>query len=168
MNGAAGPAGTPIPPYLIGESNPYGADPRYALYPLPERSAGGRLCRLIVRMPAHDYIAYYRRFNLCSGSWRMKEARKTAEATLAEVRRIRSVARCRGEAVYPPKLVLLGAKVSEAFGIVFEPFTVYSGTWCDYIMLPHPSGLNRLWNEPGSYDRAHALLVKHGAVPVAS
>ena len=29
--------------WLIGEQNPYGADPAFALYPLPENAAGARL-----------------------------------------------------------------------------------------------------------------------------
>jgi hypothetical protein len=35
---------------LVGESNPYGADPYYALYPAPDGSAGHRLCCLVLGM----------------------------------------------------------------------------------------------------------------------
>ena len=37
-------------PIIVGEANPYGGDPAYALYPIPENSAGGRLCRLIMAL----------------------------------------------------------------------------------------------------------------------
>ena len=33
--------------WLVGEQNPYGADPNFALYPLPENAAGARLARFL-------------------------------------------------------------------------------------------------------------------------
>jgi hypothetical protein len=37
---------------LLGEANPYGGDPRYALYPEPEGSSGWRLCHMVMGLGA--------------------------------------------------------------------------------------------------------------------
>lgn len=95
-------------PLLVGESNPYGSDPRFALYPLPERSAGGRLCRLVLGMRMAEYLRAYDRANLCDGRWSAPTARSEA-ARLATTR--------------AAPIVLLGARVASAFALDFEPFT---------------------------------------------
>ena len=66
-------------PLLVGELNPYQSveDSRYALYPYPDRSAGGRLCRLVMGL-LHRYIRAYARANLCSGKWSLPVARVRA------------------------------------------------------------------------------------------
>jgi hypothetical protein len=56
--------GTEARVVLVGESNPYGADPRYALYPLPPQASGGRLAR-ILGLSARQYLrAFPHRVNL--------------------------------------------------------------------------------------------------------
>jgi hypothetical protein len=134
---------------LVGELNPYqqAEVEHYALYPYPERSAGGRLCRVILGLDPHLYLRSYARHNLCSGTWSMPAARRRA----AELRQLL------------PKvwIVLLGSRVAEAFGQPFEPFTLRS----PFVVLPHPSGLSRLWNDSGSFERARALMREVGAYP---
>jgi len=94
-----------VKPLLVGEANPYGADPRYALFPHPERSAGYRLARLIMAMPSRQsYLDAFDRTNLCPERWSAPVARARAQEILAE----RGVWDC---------VVLLGSKVSGAFGI---------------------------------------------------
>lgn len=61
-------------PLLVGEQNPYGADPKFALYPYPENSAGGRLCFKVFGLTRHEYLARFDRVNLCSGKWSMSRA----------------------------------------------------------------------------------------------
>jgi hypothetical protein len=135
---------------LVGETNPYqqAEVEHYALYPYPERSAGGRLCRVILGLEPHPYLRAYARHNLCSGKWSAPAARKRAEELLLQ---------------YPEPLpiVLLGAKVAEAFGHPFAPFTREGR----FVRLPHPSGLSRLWNESGAFERARALMRAAGALP---
>lgn len=135
---------------LVGELNPYqvAEDSRYALYPYPERSAGGRLCRVIFGLDPHLYLRSYARHNLCSGKWSAPAARLAVDAL---------------EQRYPEPLpvVLLGAKVAAAFGYPFRPFT----RDLRYVHLPHPSGLSRLWNESGTFERARALMREAGAMP---
>lgn len=143
---------------LVGECNPYQEKERarFALYPYPERSAGGRLCRVILGLEPRAYLAAYHRANLCSGSWSIPAARRRAQELMQEF--------------YAPDrelpIVLLGAKVAEAFGQRFEPFT-HSSTG-PFVLLPHPSGLSRLWNESGTFERARALLREAGALPAAA
>ncbi len=133
-------------PLLVGELNPYGADPRYALFPYPERSAGGRLCHKILQTHRADYLRRFDRVNLCTGSWSLKEARLRAYTLWQE----------RQQPGNDGKLILLGTKVAAAFahhltGDFGRPFETVGA---QVLVLPHPSGLCRLWNEPGAYERA--------------
>lgn len=140
-------------PLIVGEDNPYGSDPRAALYPHPERSAGHRLATLVMGLSRRDYLDRFDRVNLCSGRWSMREARDTAARIRAERRAV---------------LVLLGAKVCAAFGVEFQPFTCSAPASLDvpqwrFVVLPHPSGRCRLWNDPLSIARARASLIAAGA-----
>lgn len=91
---------------LVGEHNPFGADPRYALYPLPDGSAGARLC-CILRLDKVEYVCRFARKNLLTGEsgvpfrWSAPRARDAANALLEDLEP--------GAAV-----VLCGRKVAEA------------------------------------------------------
>lgn len=148
-------------PLLVGEMNPYGADPDYALYPLPEHASGGRLQR-ILGLTRDEYLDKFDRANLCEGKWSMPAARRRATELL------------NGEHdVY----ILLGRKVADAFRHPgASPFTT-SFSYRSLVVvgdaeallnpplvqkvrvyLPHPSGLNRVWNDPHAADEARRLL----------
>lgn len=144
-------------PLLVGEANPYQTDPRlaqrYALYPDPPNCAGWRLCHTIMQLEEDEYLRRFDRVNLCDGKWGIKEARARAE----ELSKSHDV------------IVFLGAKVSKAFDCKFEPFWVsqrftINGVLSPQrrVMLPHPSGLSRVWNEPGAYERARVALREAG------
>jgi hypothetical protein len=137
----------PVPPrkqedkvVLVGEQNPYGGDPYYALYPAPDGCSGHRLCNLILGMYRRDYMRVFDRVNLCSGDWSVREARESAKLL-------------RGR-----KLVLCGSKVSQAFGVKFDPFFVCHEF--GLVILPHPSGLCRIWNDAGSIQRARSAVAE--------
>lgn len=141
-------------PWLIGETNPYqrpGDDPdhRFDLYHEPPHSAGGRLCRFVLGLEPHVYRARFVRRNLLQGKWSVPLARTAAAALLAE------------SAGAP--IVLLGAKVAEAFGVEFVPFgwdaRQVLGRMVDFAVLPHPSGLSRGWNAPNAVWRARAAVL---------
>lgn len=134
---------------LVGESNPYGADPYYALYPAPDGCAGNRLCCYILGMHRHVYLETFDRTNLCEGKWSSKEARQRAHELCMQHER----------------LILLGAKVASAFSMVFEPFmrvgiadVTKRHPRREALILPHPSGLCRLWHVAGSMQRARDLV----------
>src|SRR5438552_4023849 len=128
-------------PLLVGEMNPYGGDEYYALFPAPDGCAGHRLCCHILGMHRKSYLEAFERRNLCWGRWSMAEAYRRA----AELR------------LHRGPLILLGSKVARAFEFVpFEPFTTADAGRT--LVLPHPSGLCRMWNEPGAVERARGLV----------
>ena len=57
---------------LLGEYNPYGPSPEFALYCYPPGCSGYRL-RRILGLPQHQYLDLHRK-NLCDGAWSMKSA----------------------------------------------------------------------------------------------
>jgi hypothetical protein len=142
--------------WLVGERNPYGADPFFALYPLPRNAAGGRLCR-VLGMTADRYLEAFERRNLMphdAGRWSAPAARAAADALLE--------AHPTGHA-----LVLLGARVSAAFGVdyasnTFAPRFMQVGDRVlrgrRVLVLPHPSGRSRAWNHPDAAALARGAL----------
>ena len=135
-------------PLIVGENNPYGSDPYYALYPDPPMAAGGRLCRILGLSP-EAYLARFDRTNLVAGwQWRAAEARRAAAEILEQ--------RVCDAADGPLRvLILLGAKVRRAFG--YKDARLYhdhGGVVC----LPHPSGRCRLWDRPGAVQFARAAV----------
>jgi hypothetical protein len=145
---------------LVGELNPLGADPRLALYHLPRHSSGNRL-RCIMGITDLEYYHQLDKANLCDGRWSAKVARERLAALVD--------ARAPGGVV-----VLLGARVRGAAlrfvegrcGVRFDRdffsvLDVWSGSQRRvFAFLPHPSGLCRLWNEPGAVTRARRLLAE--------
>lgn len=152
---------------VVGELNPYGVDPRYALYDEPKQASGYRLRTLVMGLRRTTYFRL-KKVNLCTGIWSAKAAREAAHALLVEHANQTD-----------DTLILLGRKVVGAFfcgpdGLdprdTPQPFT---RSFCRYsvvggsttererenlVILPHPSGLNRSWGEPGAFERARALL----------
>lgn len=136
--------------FLIGEHNPYGSDPRFALYPEPTHSAGGRLCRLLGMQSGAYLHAFERRNLLTLARWSVPAAREAANRVRAELRE--------GDA-----LVLLGARVSSAFGYPFAPLAehrglVHGAVGYEVLVIPHPSGLSRAWNDPAMGPRVRAAV----------
>ncbi len=141
-------------PLLIGESNPYGSDPYFALYPSPEGCSGHRLCCLILKMRRKNYLDAFDRANLCDGPWDARQARERAGELWKEARRLER-----------PALILLGQKVARAFAVPgqrpADPFTIETNCTNTVVLtLPHPSGLCRLWNEPDAMGHARVLVAE--------
>ena len=135
-------------PLLVGETNPYGGADEFALYPSPPGCTGHRLCHLILQLDADEYLERYDRANLCVGKWSAPRARE-------EALRLSSKHQA-------GTIVLLGSKVCSGFGLPFRPFETTVGA--RFVVLPHPSGLNRMWGEPGAFDRARAVLREAGVL----
>ena len=139
---------------LVGESNPYGNHASFALYDEPPQSAGGRLRRLVLGMSHRDYMRQTARANCCTGRWSIPAAR------------VRAAALDRADASVGPTaclnrtpIVLLGAKVAQAFGLAFVPYTTQkTAAGRTALILPHPSGLSRAWNEPGAFLRVRRAV----------
>lgn len=140
--------------WLIGEQNPYGSDPKFALYPLPPRAAGGRFAR-VLGLDDRAYLrAFVRRNLLTADRWSVPAARSAADQILAE---------------HPAhdRMVLLGARVAAAFGLSFrdhlcevrrELVGTTSPQVRDVLVVPHPSGLSRAWNDPATAPRVRAAV----------
>lgn len=164
-------------PLLVGEANPYGSDERYALYPDPPNSAGGRLCFKVLGLTVKDYIRGFDRVNLCVRKWSNEEARQRAREIVSARSSPSSrldgseddIERRAGHMGFPVRgtIVLFGAKVARAFGATeFRPFEIgHASGFLTFVTLPHPSGRCLAWNEPGAYERARALLREAGVYP---
>jgi hypothetical protein len=129
-------------PIIVGESNPYGADPHYALYPDPPGCAGERLCHRVMGLRRGTYLSSFERVNLVQGpKWNAPVARTAAANIAADCSKTRTI-------------VLLGRKVASAFGyagwkgIVWRPGTAYAPD-LKFVVIPHPSGRNKVWNDRG-------------------
>lgn len=138
---------------LVGEDNPRSEDPRHALYPYPPGCAGERMARIAGWGTRGQLMRW--RTNLCLRAWDEEAARGWALALLRTVN--------------PPwcAIVLLGRKVARAFRaadcLVSDepPFTVcYVPGAPPLLLLPHPSGRCRAWNDPNAAARARALLAE--------
>lgn len=127
-------------PVIVGESNPFGGDEYFAMFPEPQGCAGDRLCRLVMGLQQETYLKQFQRVNLLRGDrWSAPRAREAASALCA---------RFQGSRVW----VLLGKKVAEAFSLQGHtaPAVLNSGTMFGNtaVLLPHPSGRNRAWHDP--------------------
>jgi hypothetical protein len=129
-------------PLIVGESNPYGGDDYYALYPAPDGCSGHRLCCRILGMDPDAYLEVFGRTNLVRGPWRIGPARERAKQLW--------------EDPTAGPFILLGAKVCAAWDIPFKPFEVFDGGTT--LVLPHPSGINRMWGIPGTVEKARAAV----------
>lgn len=145
-------------PLLVGESNPHQTNAedamRFALYPEPPHASGGRLCRIVMGLDERTYLRSFDRVDLCHPKWSLPAARARAAELV-------------GERASTDVIVLCGVKVAEAFGGGYEPFRVYRaafGAGPELVVLPHPSGLNRLWHQPGAVARARAVLREAGVL----
>lgn len=134
---------------LLGENNPYGSAPEFALYCDPPGCSGYRL-RRILGLSESQYLSIHRA-NLCDGVWSMASAQKRALELL--------------DSYAPWKvMVLLGRKVTSTLeklafdGAALNAFTTRMCWGMTLVALPHPSGRNsRLWNL-SARDRTRQIL----------
>ena len=164
--------GTRCPVLLVGEDNPQSSEPHYALFPYPEGCAGHRLAEHITGMGSANQLATWRT-NLCNPRWSTPKAVERAHDLLFYADRPWTT------------IVALGKKVADAFQRVLkpsapelklEPFTAHlldmRGRYIGprkredkplemditLVSIPHPSGRNRIWNDPSQSARAKQLL----------
>lgn len=137
-------------------NNPYSSDPGFALYPEPRGATGDRLCRVVLGMEAHDYLRHFVRVNTVVGPW-------------SPARGLRGATEVFKQLPAGVTVVLLGRQVWDAWrrvipgrlpGKTWEPFRVHTDGVRDltFVLFPHPSGLCRVWNDPGALSRARVVL----------
>jgi len=119
---------------IVGENSPVPGDE--PLNACVVGSTGHRLWRMILLhtpLTTDDYHEVFDRRNLCRQAWSQAEAERVAQviATLSPPGQV---------------VVLLGSKVQDCFGIreQINPRIVAGTT---YYGAPHPSGLNRWYND---------------------
>lgn len=96
-------------------------------------------------MSASAYLRTFSRVNLLDYMpvrWPAREA-ETAALRLTHVRR-----------------VLLGRRVALAHGHTFEPFTFVEHDHYRALILPHPSGRCRVWNDASAIFKARNLVAE--------
>lgn len=139
---------------VVGQTNPYGADPHFALYTRPQNATGARLYYIVRQalgeakqpvMSEWEWLKVAERINLCTGEFRDTEARAAAARVVRE-RRDRPV-------------LLLGKRVADAFAALLPEPALYEGREGVYL-IPHPSGRNRAWNHPSAYQAAATCVAK--------
>lgn len=146
---------------LVGEDNPQSSRPEHALFPYPQGCAGNRLQDQILQLPRAQYLALWRT-NLCNPTW----SRRAAEG--------RSIHLLAHDVPWDV-VVLLGRKVADVFAYMrddgisfFDSFghevrymsgpAIGTSRTFRIISLPHPSGRNLIWNQPGPAATARARL----------
>lgn len=133
---------------FLGLYNPHSDDPREALSPRPKGASGWRLWKVLndaSGMTEREYESKFRRYNLLTGSPR-GEPSAAAQAFLKLV---------------PPgsRVVALGDRVRSAVGIDKRTFEWQERGEHRFAFPPHPSGLNRFYNDPASRRRAAEFLL---------
>lgn len=131
-------------------NNPISLDPKYALHPWPRGCAGNRLYEMLREVDPsvamHEYMRRFDRVNLVAGPWNVRMARVRA----AELR----------PTLVGRHVVLLGQKVAEAFGIDPRCSACKLDEDATFYLLPHPSGRNLLYNDPGRRRATGQLLAR--------
>jgi len=77
------------------------------------------------------------------GTWDAVEARRVAGVVLQDVSRY-------------GRVLLFGRRVCDAFGVPFEVGSAHGR----FVPLPHPSGLNRMWNSQSTRETVRQVMVE--------
>ncbi len=131
---------------IIGEAPGPNTSPKLPMFPLPSRSAGGRLLGY-AGIPVEDYLGRLARRNLFAelGPWSTRTARLQAFQIFWWLRNMATGIR---------RVLLLGGRVGAAFGLAefWRPLKLERDLVL--VAIPHPSGKNRVYNDPDVCRRA--------------
>lgn len=133
-------------PVLVGSDNPHSTMPEMALAPWPEGKTGSRIYRMIASRSLVTPAEYMRAF----------DRRNFFDEGVTPKRFIRST--CPGSTI-----VLLGRSVADALcptlkihrDMFLSPQVSFGRTWR---LIPHPSGMNRFYNDPVARELVSLLL----------
>lgn len=150
-----------VRPLLIGEAPGPNTDPRAPLFPLPSRSSGGILQKM-TGLNRGDYLRTFDRLNLFyrhPGTWESSARGKDKWSQ----RDARIVAESLRPLLAGREVLLVGRRTAEAFGYSRDRMDFFSWSRCEdygvvFACIPHPSGRNHYYNDPGNRERARAFL----------
>lgn len=148
----------PMPSGLIIGEQPGAArrgEGHFAMWPWPPSSAGGRLLEFS-GMPVEEYVTRLARTNLFQtkvARWSLARAEGRAIFLVAQYKSQHNEER------KWPRFVLCGRKVAHAFGMDQYPwFEKVYDEGVAYVVIPHPSGLNLMYNSPEVRAKAGAAV----------
>lgn len=127
----------PLTGLVVGECPGKNTCSTLPMFPYPASSSGGRLLK-ISRLPVETFLGRIRRVNLIETHH---------EIWPTHTARVRALEIVEENAVKNTRIVLLGAKVGDAFG-ASRYFDMGEIRGSHYVCIPHPSGLNRAYNDP--------------------
>lgn len=133
-------------PVLLGMHNPLSDHPKLALWPEPRGCTGWRIWQM-VGCSKIEYIRGFDRRNLLDSEGWMTAA-----------------ARSRAQDIWPTlegrRVVLLGREVASCIGLPAGDWLLpeIDVTGREWRVVPHPSGRNRLYNDPTMGVRVSMLL----------
>lgn len=117
------------------------------MFPSPVTSSAGRLMEMSKLTPAQYLGCLYRR-NVCYRRWSEGEASNTARLIVSSLFDHKDLF-----------VVMCGHKVAAAFGVPCSYWMLgrLESRNC-YTVIPHPSGLNRVYNDPGARERTRLWM----------
>lgn len=137
-------------PLIIGEAPSKNED--------PEKPIEGRIGKRLAAcagLKYDEFLVFFERVNLLH-----ERQEVVGKGFVFELPAAREAAHKLEETFQPGQIILLlGGRVAEAFAIHDEYFTKHEvkNEAVVYIM-PHPSGVNRWWNDPGNHKRASEFM----------
>lgn len=140
---------SPVRGLVVGQNPGPNTHPDLPLFPWPDTSSAGRLVEISGLTPGQYLGGLYRRNLVDAHLWRKSRAR----------RRARSILTALFDMPKSLRVVLCGVKVMRAFDLREEPWKLFcleSRQAC--VVVPHPSGLNRVYNDEEARLRTRAWM----------
>lgn len=119
----------------------------------------GRRLAACAGLSFDEYMARFERVNLLHvrQDTKAKGFEFNAAAAEREALRLRTTWGSFRIAYNPRVVILLGKRVARAFGVPQDYFTLHRLDH-EFYVLPHPSGINRWFNEPANTEKFSAFL----------
>lgn len=124
---------------IVGEAPNRTGDPKRAI----DGRCGARLAEF-AGIPIGEFRKLFARVNLLD-AWPGPSVSKGSAFPMAVARE--EAARLSRRFVRERFVILLGHRVAAAFSLYGDYFQVYRLGWSDVVVVPHPSGVNRWFND---------------------
>ena len=116
----------------------------------PLSGPSGERLAFLCDLTMAEFAARFERRNLLD-AWQGKAGKGDAFVRAPEARALAEGLRA---GLATRRVVLLGSDVARAFGFPGEPFLFGAHWGGSFAFCPHPSGVNRWWNDPENFERA--------------